>query len=157
MSAAIDAAPRGTSHARHQVTLAVDARLWNWLRSAGDPAAVVGKLVTRAWRADVMSRARRAERAIEILIRRHLKELRRQQGAAPLALPKLRELAENEILRACEDMDEPAMQAAADRMRLQLMIQRAQVEDVRAARAELQRLRALELPVEQHEWTERAS
>ncbi len=127
---------------RRRVTLELDAGLWAWLGEGGDPEESLVAVLDRARRARTLARAWADERAIDVLIRQRLRQLR--QGiarTAAVSADKLHALAEDEVLRACEEMDDVAMQAAAERVRLRLMIARREVEDERVAKAELRRLR----------------
>jgi hypothetical protein len=136
--------PQHASDERRRVTLEIDAGLWAWLSETGDPHQALVKVLDRARRARILARAWADERAVEVWIRQRQRHLRQRLAstAAAVSAAKLRLLAEDQVLRACEENDDPAVQAAAERVRLRLMISRREVEDEARAKAELRRLRA---------------
>ncbi len=140
---AVSDSERDACAPRQRITVELDAGLWAWLSEVGEPHQALVRVLARAWRANTLARAWAAERAIEVLIRQRQRQLRQRLSASAAAVSslKLRSVAEEHVLRACEEHVDPAVQAAAERVRLRLMISRREVEDERLAKAELRRLR----------------
>lgn len=129
----------------------LDAHRMGWLRTRGDDfGATLGRLVDAEIRRVVVKKAVADEHDIEMLIRRHRRQLERRfmpekRLWTRAEMDRSRELddqADREILAACASMEDPNTRAAAERVSFKRLLDRGEISNEHGrGRQELQNLR----------------